>query len=267
MKTLKRSTTAAALWVSTIGLTTASAPLHAEDWKYGVHAGVASVPRYSGSDERTVAPLLGGEIVSPYGIFLNTDQGLGWGSEWGDLSFSTWVGASEERRDKNHMGQGSKRLKGMGEIKSRAQFGAHLGYDLGPFELGATLTHAMKKNDRRDTGSAYSQLELSIGTQLYEGGFGSLDVSVNSLFGNADYLQTWYGVSDTQAANSRFSTYRAKGGRVSSGADLAWTLPLNEQTKLSTLLSMKYLSKEAGDSPIVDRRMQTSIGTQIEYSF
>lgn len=266
MKSLKRCTTVA-VWAGTLGLATGSAALHAEDWKYGVRGGVASVPRYSGSDERTVAPIFGGEIISPYGLFLNTDQGLGWGHEWGDLSFSTWVGPSEERRDKNHLGQGSKRLKGMGQIKSRAQFGAHLGYDLGPFELGATVTHAVKKNDNKDTGSAYSQLQLSIGTNLYEGRLGSLDASLNSLFGNADYMQTWYGVSGTQAANSRFSAYRAKGGLVSNGLDLEWTLPLNEQTKLSTLLSLQYLGKEAGDSPIVDRRMQTVLGTQLEYSF
>jgi outer membrane scaffolding protein for murein synthesis (MipA/OmpV family) len=265
MNTLKRSTTA--LCASALGLSLASATLHAEDWKYSVQAGVASLPRYSGSDEHALTPILGGEIVSPWGLFLNTDQGLGWGNEWDGLSFSTWVGPSEARHDKNHLGQGSKRLKGMGEIKSRAQFGAHLGYDLGPFELGATLTHAVKKNDNRDTGSAYSALELSIGSNLYQGRFGSLDASLNSLFGNDDYMRTWYGVSDTQAANSRFSAYRAKGGRVSSGADLAWTLPINEQTKVSTLLSMKYLSKEAGDSPIVERRMQTGIATQLEYSF
>lgn len=266
MKTLKRSATTA-LWLGTLGLTTASAVAHAEDWKFGVNAGVASVPRYSGSDERTVVPILGAEVVSPYGIFLNTQQGLGWGNKWGDLSFSTWVGPSESRRDKNHIGQGSKRLRGMGDIKTRAQYGAHLGYDLGPFELGATLTHAVKKNNNRDTGRAYSQLELSIGTNLYEGSYGSLDASVNTLFGNADYMQTWYGVSSTQAANSRFGAYNAKGGLVSSGADLTWTLPLNEQTKLSTQLSMDYLGKKAADSPIVDRRLQTVLSTQIEYSF
>lgn len=80
-------------------------------------------------------------------------------------------------------------------------------------------------------------------------------------------MQTWYGVSSTQAANSRFGAYNAKGGLVSSGADLTWTLPLNEQTKLSTQLSMDYLGKKAADSPIVDRRLQTVLSTQIEYSF
>ncbi|MGZ0785462.1 MipA/OmpV family protein [Pseudomonas saponiphila] len=266
MKTLKR-TTSVTLLASTLGVLGASPALHAEDWTFSVRGGAASMPRYSGSDERSVTPILGAEIVSPYGFFLNTEQGLGWGNEWGGLSFSTWVGASDERRDKNHLGQGSKRLKGMGEIKSRAQFGAHLGYDLGPFELGATVTHAQKKNDNRDTGSAYSLLQLSIASTLYEGRLGSLDASLSSLFGNADYMQTWYGVSNTQAANSRFSAYRAKGGLVSSGGDLTWSLPLNEQTKLSTQLSMQYLSKEAGNSPIVDRRLQTVLGTQIEYSF
>ena len=55
MKTLKHSTTAA-LWAGTLGLSSVCGTLHAEDWKYGVHAGVASVPRYSGSDERAHAP-------------------------------------------------------------------------------------------------------------------------------------------------------------------------------------------------------------------
>ena len=51
------------------------------------------------------------------------------------------------------------------------------------------------------------------------------------------------------------------------GQELIWTLPLNEQTKLSPLLFMQYLGKEAGASPIVDRRMQRVRGTQLEYSF
>lgn len=58
---------------------------------------MANAPRYSGSDERVTAPLLGGQIVSPYGLFLDTERGLGWQNEWGDLAFSTYIGLSETR--------------------------------------------------------------------------------------------------------------------------------------------------------------------------
>lgn len=243
------------------------ADLRAEDWHYSLQAGIASMPRYSGSDERTVAPLLGAEIVSPYGLFLNTQQGLGWGNEWEHLSFSTWVGLSEVRKDHETGYKGSNRLDGMGSIKSRAQFGAHLGYTLGNVVLGATLLHALKKNADHDTGSAYSHLELSISSNLYKGDYGSLDGSLNSQFGDSDYLQTWYGVSSAQATHSGYRAYRARGGLLSRGGDLTWSLPLSEHLELSTVLAVQYLDKEAADSPIVDRRLQTLLATQIEYSF
>ncbi len=55
--------------------------LRAEDWPTTLPAGAPSPPRYSGNDERVVAPLGGVEIVSPYGVFLDTSRGLGWGFE------------------------------------------------------------------------------------------------------------------------------------------------------------------------------------------
>ena len=101
----------------------------AEDWQYSLKAGVGNAPRYSGSDERMTAPLLGGKIVSPWGIFLDTSKGLGWGYEGDALSFSTYVGVSGSRKDKNEsMHAGSKRLKGMGEIKARGQVGVNASY-------------------------------------------------------------------------------------------------------------------------------------------
>ncbi|MFD2883509.1 hypothetical protein ACFS4T_15075 [Pseudomonas lini] len=45
--------------------------LHAEDWRYSLRAGAASVPRYSGSDERVVAPLLGGQRSSALMAFFS----------------------------------------------------------------------------------------------------------------------------------------------------------------------------------------------------
>lgn len=245
----------------------AAGTAHAEDWKYSLQLGAASQPRYSGSDERSVAPLLGASIDSPYGLFFDTAQGLGWQGEWGDLAFSTWVGPSASRKDRKTGYKGSDRLNGMGSIKSRAQVGANLSYTLGSVVIGATVEHAFKKNDDPDTGSAYNHLQLNIATTLYKGAYGSLDGSLNSRFGDGDYMQTWYGVSRHQAANSRFGAYHAKGGMLSQGGDLTWTLPINAHTSVATVLAVDYLSKEAGDSPIVDKRLQTSLAASVEYSF
>ncbi|WDG40158.1 MipA/OmpV family protein [Pseudomonas synxantha] len=240
----------------------------AEDWQYSLKAGVANAPRYSGSDERMTAPVLGGKIISPWGIFLDTDTGLGWGYEGNALSLSAYVGASDSRKAKNQsMHAGSKRLKGMGEIKSRPQLGVSAAYSLGGVIIGASLEHALKEDDHKDTGKAYTHLELSLGTNLYEGRFGSVDASLNSHFGDRDYLQTWYGVTTGQAARSRFKEYKATGGNISNGMNLVWSLPINEHTQFSTLLDVQYLADKAGKSPIVERRLQTSVMGMVEYTF
>lgn len=240
----------------------------AEDWQYSLKAGVANAPRYSGSDERMTAPVLGGKVVSPWGIFLDTDKGLGWGYEGNALSFSTYIGASSSRKDKNEsLHAGSKRLKGMGEIKARPQVGVSASYNLGGVMVGATLEHALKEDDHKDSGKAFTHLELSLGTTLYDGRYGSVDASLSSHFGDRNYLQTWYGVTTGQAAQSRFKAYKAGAGNISNGMNLVWSLPISEHTQFSTLLDVQYLADEAGKSPIVERRLQTSVMGVLEYTF
>ncbi|MNH38701.1 MltA-interacting protein MipA [compost metagenome] len=54
---------------------------------------------------------------------------------------------------------------------------------------------------------------------------------------------------------------------VSTGLYLAWTMPISEHTTFSMLLDVQYLSKEAADSPIVERRLQSAILGSLEYTF
>lgn len=244
------------------------AALNAEDWHYSLRAGAASAPRYSGSDERVVAPLLSGEIVSPYGFFLDTGKGLGWAFDEDDFGLSVYVGASDVRKDRKTGFKGSDELDGMGSIKSRPVLGLDGTYHMGPIILGASYEHALEEDDdEHDTGSAWNRLKLSISAPFYEGDHGKVVGSLNSQFGDGDYMRTWYGVSTGQAARSQFRAYDAHGGLVSRGADLSWSLPINDQWNVSTVLAVQYLAKEAADSPIVERRMQTSLAEQVVYSF
>ncbi|MGY2374169.1 MipA/OmpV family protein [Pseudomonas sp. SDO524_S393] len=242
--------------------------VRAQDWEYSLKAGVANLPRYSGSEERVTTPLVGAAVISPWGLFLDTDKGLGWGYEGNALSLSTYVGLSGSRKDKTKSGRlGADRLKGMGEIKSRPQLGVSARYSLDAVIVGATLEHALKEDDHKDSGKAFTSLELSLGTNLYDGRYGSVDAAISSRFGDDNYLQTWYGVTTGQAARSRFRAYNTKGGLVSNGLNLTWSLPISEHTQFSTLLDVQYLADEAGKSPIVERRLQTSVMGLIEYSF
>ncbi|UWF47072.1 MipA/OmpV family protein [Pseudomonas sp. N3-W] len=242
--------------------------LRAEDWRYVLRAGVGTAPRYSGSTERAVVPLVGGEIVSPYGVFLDTEKGLGWAFDEDDFGLSVYVGASDVRKDRKTGFKGSDELNGMGSIKPRPVLGLDGTYQMGPIILGASLQHAMEKdNDDHDTGLSWNRLKLSISTPFYEGLYGTVTGSLNSQFGDRNYMRTWYGVSDAQASRSQFRAYDAHGGLVSRGAELTWAVPINARWSVSTVMAVQYLGKEAADSPIVDRRLQGSLAGEVVYSF
>lgn len=163
------------------------AALNAEDWHYSLRAGAASAPRYSGSDERVVAPLLSGEIVSPYGFFLDTGKGLGWAFDEDDFGLSVYVGASDVRKDRKTGFKGSDELDGMGSIKSRPVLGLDGTYHMGPIILGASYEHALEEDDdEHDTGSAWNRLKLSISAPFYEGDHGKVVGSLNSQFRDGD---------------------------------------------------------------------------------
>lgn len=241
---------------------------HAEEWHYSLRGGAASAPRYSGSAEQVVAPLIGGEIVSPYGIFLDTSKGLGWAYDNDDYGLSVYIGASDARKDRKTGFKGSDELNGMGSIKSRPVLGLDGKYHMGPIILGAEFEHALEKDeDDRDTGSAWNRLKLSIGAPFYDGQYGKVVGSLNSQFGDSNYVRTWYGVSEGQASRSQFKAHDTRGGLVSRGADLTWSLPLDEQWSVTTVLAVQYLAGDAADSPIVERRMQTSMAAQVQYTF
>lgn len=106
-----------------------------------------------------------------------------------------------------------------------------------------------------------------MGINLHEGQYGKLDLGFNSLFGDKNYMQAWYGVTTGQAANSRFQAYDAKAGLVNTGMNLTWALPISKNTTFSTLLDVQYLSKEAGDNPIVERRLQSAVVGKLEHTF
>ena len=242
--------------------------LRAEDWHATLRAGAVNAPRFSGSDERVTAPLVGVEVVSPQGFFLDSDRGLGWGFDEEDFGLSVYIGASDVRKDRKTGFKGSDELSGMGSIKSRPVLGVDGRYHMGPIILGASFEHALEKDDDdHDTGSSWNRLKLSINLPLYEGRFGKVIGGLNSQFGDSDYLRTWYGVSTAQASRSQFRAYEPKAGLISRGADLTWTLPIDERWSVSSVLAVQYLSHEAADSPIVDRRLQTSLAGQVAYTF
>ena len=98
----------------------------------------------------------------------------------------------------------------MGDIKSRAQVGFDAETDVGPVTLSAPVQHAFKKGDDRDTGSAYALFNPGASAKVYDGPAGKIGLSLNSTFGDGNYMRTWYGVSGRQSAKSGYRSTRPR---------------------------------------------------------
>ncbi|MGE8656675.1 MAG: MipA/OmpV family protein [Achromobacter sp.] len=239
----------------------------ADQWKFYGTLGVGYAPRYSGSDESSALPIFGLGIRSPGGFFLDTAHGLGWETEALSSTFRFYLAPSASRKDHKKGSEGSNQLRGMGDIKSRAQIGMDAETQLGPVTLSATVAHAFKKGDDRDVGSAYTLFNLGASATVYEGTAGSLSLGLTGTFGDGNYMRTWYGVSDRQSARSGYRRYRPKGGLESLGLGATWALPLSKEWSWSVAAEARRLYGDAADSPIVKDRNQYSIGTMITYTY
>lgn len=253
---------------SSRGLTVATGDERPEgQWTFYGTAGVGYAPRYSGSDESSVVPIVGFGVRSPNGFFLGTDHGLGWETQALDSTFRFYVSPSASRKDHKKGFQGSDKLRGMGDIKSRAQIGMDAETALGPVVLSATVAHAFKKGDDRDVGSAYTMLNLGASTTVYEGSAGVVSLALSGTLGDGNYMRTWYGVSDRQSAKSGYRGYNPKGGLESMGLGATWTLPVSQSWSWTVAAEARRLFGDAADSPIVKDRNQYTIGTMVTYTY
>ncbi|GGY16281.1 structural protein MipA [Paludibacterium paludis] len=231
-----------------------------------VGGGVA--PRYSGSKDTATSPAYGLSIRSPYGVFLDSDSGLGWGTTLPNgVSTQVYVGLSGSRKDHRKHGEGSDYLRGMGDIKSRASIGWDISAPIGPVVLSGSIRRALKQGSDKDTGKAYTQVHVGIGTDLVKGTGGTVSVLLGASFGDSNYMQTWYGVSAAQAGRTRFAAYRPKAGMESVSLGGSWSYPIDKHFSATLSVEAAQLVGDAGKSPLTQKKHQYSGGLMLGYQF
>ena len=165
-----------------------------DQWSFYGTVGGAYVPRYSGSDESVAVPVFGFGVRSPYGIFLNTDHGLGWETNTMGSTFRIYVGPSASRKDHK---------KGL-EGSNAARHGRHQEPRAGWFRRGdrrrpgdtVRLGAARVQEGRRPRHrQRYTLFNLGASAKVYDGPAGKIGLSLNSTFGDGNYMRTWYGVA------------------------------------------------------------------------
>jgi len=221
----------------------------------GGTAGVAFIAgtEYPGSNERRnlILPLLDYQWTN--GWFAGTSNGVGY--EFGkrrDMQYGLRL-TFDRGRDADR----SDVLRGMGDIDIKPEAGAFFNYFVSPqIFLTSSLRYGAGNNGRGmvvDLGAGYA-------TQLAPQW--RMAVGAAATLVNADYRQSYFGVTPAQAAASGHPVYTPGSGLRDVRANLSLNYFLTRQVTFTTALSVSALQGGAKDSPLT-RKSTTPAGVFI----
>lgn len=228
--------------------------------------GAASMPRYSGANQSALAPVVLLDYSTAGGFFASSLRGLGYGGQVAAFSYSAALGFRGARKEKDQIASfgntGSDRLQGMGEIKGNASAALAVGYTLRPgFDLGLSADVPLTQKDNG------VNLHAAMSLQLYGQDSDRLALGLTAGFADHHYAQTYYGVSQGQAASSRFSAYRAGAGIYETTAMLTWEHKLGPRWGVTSILGANHLLGDAGRSPLAERKTAPTATVYATYTY
>jgi outer membrane protein len=231
-----------------------------------IGAGAAVGPRYSGSAQTSVAPVLLLDYSTAGGFYASSMRGLGYGGQAGAFSYSAALGYRGERTQKDQSAllgnSGSSRLRGMGDIKGNASAVLGLAYAALPgISLGLSADLPMS---RKDNGK---NLHAMVSGELYSQGAQRVSLSLAAGFADSNYAQTYYGVSAAQAASSRFRAYRPGAGLYEVAVELSWEHRIDARWGITSMFAATRLVRDAGRSPVAERKSAPSAALYATYTY
>jgi len=227
-----------------------------------VGVGVQESAKYSGSDEETysVLPYL---RIQNGSLYLDSEKGIGYEYSWGNGIYAgEALGYSTGRNDSDSdWKSGSDKLKGMGKIKAAINSTSTLGWKVNPYltfegNVIAPLTD-----------SQGMQYNAGLKFKILETQSDSLEFSSKANFGDARFMNIFYGVNAMQSENSGFRKYNAGSGMYSYDTGLSWTHAFNDNWWSYANVTYTQLTSKVKNSPIVKRNDNTDVTLGVFYSF
>ncbi len=232
-------------------------------YSLSLNAGVA--PRYQGSKQYTVTVMPGLRAEFGNGFFIDpTRGGAGYATHFANGMFaSAAVSYDPGRADESRYGRpGSDDLRGMGSVKG-SLLGAFTvgGRIVGETTASATLEVPISNRDRG--WSAH----VDVAAPVYSWGANKITVSPSLSFGSRKYMQTYFGVTPQQAADSGFAPYTADSGLQAASLTVAWKHTFSRNWAMQAAVGTTRLLGNAAKSPIVQNKQSYFGGTGIVYTF
>lgn len=215
-------------------------------WSVSLGSGAALKPTYDGSNSYQASPVLFANIN--YDDMISLGAG-GLNAYWHQDGLRiggglTVEGGRKDYRTNGLFDEGDDRLRGLGNIDTAVGLRAFATYDLGFMVIGGSVTKLT-----RDTNSgSFANMGVSIPYEIS----GRLRVSPHlaARWANRNYMQTHFGVTQAQAADSEFPEFSANSGfdDVSAGIDAIYSL--HGHWSVMADATLEELTGDARKSPI-----------------
>jgi outer membrane protein len=227
----------------------------AQDYSLSIGPGVAGYPESPGSSHTKVVPIPGVDFYWSLGAFASTDIGLGWNlSRRKDLQFGVRLWPVFGRDDER-----SQQL-GLSDVGTRLGKGLFLNY--APLRFLILQSSVL-------AGSAYKgdgvQVEAGATVGAPIGGRALLGVTLGGTWANGPYLRSYYGVTPEESAVGGLPVYTPGAGWSDVNLQLVGEMQISERWKLSGQLVGAHLVGDAGRSPVVQSRNQTTFSLTLWY--
>ena len=243
----------------------------AKDIPIGIGIGVASV--YEGSDQYMVVP----DLVAEYaieterlGVFAIGTHGLTWKYPITDHVKVGLIGSYMQGRKQEIgiEGHKNKDLQGMGNLKGAVTAGAEVSYSLKDHII---YMNSMTALGGRDYGGVNvdnaTRIELGVNSHYTINELWGLDYHLSTRYVNKNYNQAYFGVTESQAAQTNFTAYSPGGGFKDVGALLGVHYKLSKKLFLGAKGGGYYLLGDAVDSSIVKQKYGLIAVTGLLYKF
>lgn len=224
---------------------------------WDVNLGIVALnkPTYLGSDRDGVSVGPFGRIAWHDTVSLDNE---GLKIYWHQDNFRCGVGltydAGRKDRDQNSFfSNGDERLKGMDEISPAVGFNAFTSYQIGPLALGLSATRFDGKENEG------TLVNVDIGAPLHPTLRLTIIPRLSAVWANRDYMETFFGVTTAEAADSRFHQFTANYGLRNVAAGVAVAYSFNEHWGFGGRLTVTRFAGDAAKSPLTLSDVSTQL--------
>ncbi len=213
-------------------------------------------PSYSGSNKFNKTALPDVDVTIDKRIFINTDNGIG--AYLINQDGWTFGPSMFVRLGRYQMSQSS--LRGLHTIKSTPEIRLSGGYDFGVWDVFAAFSHDVEGGGG-NTFELKASTTLPVASKLY------VMPSVSMMLADREFMNTWYGITEGESAQTRYKAYHPRSGIESVGSAVSVTYLLDKNWAPFAKVDLRYLMGPAANSPITGNRVQATFGVGMSYLF